>query len=223
MAFRKHLLGELRIIYPLNGNYGQIGYALYRGGVGNKPPDRVARVADNNGSGRIIARTDTDIIHIAGAFDLFYDLLRLVEVDPALDEFIGTDPETNDKILAAFRPDPFDDLPGEAHPVIEITPVLILPLVAEFGEKLTYQVPVRAVDLDPVHSGLLDIYCALHIRIDHLPDILTLHLLGNLPVQGTRDGGGGDNVHPVEARMGLAPAMPQLNHPLAIVLMQGSG
>ena len=52
-------------------------------------------------------------------------------------------------------PDQGQDLGDQPDPVLETTAVLVGAHVAERGEELLDQVPLRAVHLDTVEAGLL--------------------------------------------------------------------
>ena len=90
----------------------------------------------------------------AGGFSDPADHHRFFQGTAAVDLFIITETEKDREGIADFTADIFEDLLREFHPAEEITAEFIRTLIGMRRHKLCYQIPVRAMDLNAIRSGI---------------------------------------------------------------------
>ena len=104
--------------------------------------------------------------------------------DAVLQGLVGAELHPDGVIAPALRLDFLDDLAGEPHPPLEISPVLVFPAVGVRGHERADEIRVPAVHFHAVEADLLRLAApSLHF-LNKGPDLLTRELFRHPGVKG---------------------------------------
>ena len=127
---------------------------------------------------------------------------RVLYALAALHLVAGVDAAQDGQVAAGLAADILNNEPGQAHAVLEAAAELVGAVVGALGDEGADQIPVGAVHLHHVDTGLLGAARRVAIALDDAVDLLVGHGLGDLPA--CRGGHGAGGLQRIAGQSGVA-------------------